>query len=226
MADQSLERIKLVVSIVKRDEGVRLVSFFRAQKLHYDFICLGQGTAASEVLDVLGLEDNEKDVVITMAPVSKIPMLLNRAAQTFRFAAPGQGIMFTLPLCSVSARIPQILCKPENMNEIEESTLDTGKQYQLIIIICNRGNSDIVMEAAKGAGARGGTLLHARRAGFEDVENFFGFTIQPEKDVVAILAERFQGKGIMEAVTKAAGIHTECRALVFALPVDEMMGME
>lgn len=225
MAQQSLERIKLVVGIVKRDEGARLVSFFRSHKLHYDFICLGQGTADSEVLDVLGLEDKEKDVVLTMAPVSKIPMLLTKAAQTFRFAAPGQGIIFTLPLSSVSARIPQILCKPENMNGIEESTLNTEKQYRLIVIVCNRGNSDIVMEAAKGAGARGGTLLHARRAGFEDVENFFGFTIQPEKDVVAILAEKFQCKGIMEAVTKAAGIQTECRALTFALPVDEIMGM-
>lgn len=225
MTDYPLEPVKAVISIVKRDEGARLVSFFRAQKLHYDFICLGIGTATSEVLDYLGLENNEKDVVITMAPVSKIPMLLTQAAQTFRFAAPGQGIMFTIPLSSVSARIPQILCKPENMNGIEEIKLETSKKYKLILTICNRGNSDVVMKAAKEAGARGGTLLHARRVGYEDMANFFGFTIQPEKDVVVILAESFQCKGIMEAITQAAGIGTECRALVFSMPVDEIMGM-
>ncbi len=225
MAEQALERIKLIFAIVKRHEGAKLVSYFRARNLHYDFICLGQGTATSEVLDYLGLEDTEKDVVITMAPLSKIPALLTGAAEAFRFAAPGRGIIFTVPLCSVSARIPQILCKEEYKVESEEISLDHTKQYQLILTVCNRGNSDTVMEAAKAAGARGGTLLHARRAGFEDVENFFGFTIQPEKDVVVILAERFQARGIMESITKAAGIHTECRALVFALPVDEMMGM-
>ncbi|MBE7043225.1 MAG: hypothetical protein E7399_07020 [Ruminococcaceae bacterium] len=225
MTNYPLDRIKLIVSILKRDEGGKLVNLFRSHNLYYDYITLGQGTASSEVLDYLGLENNEKDVVISMAPLSKIPMLLTQANQKFQLEKPGHGIMFTIPLSSVSAQIPQVLCKPENMKEIEAITLDHKTQYKLILTVCNRDNYDIVMKAAKSAGARGGTLFHARRAGFEDGENFFGFTIQPEKDVVAILAERSQCKEIMEAITKAAGIETECHAIVLSVPVDEIMGI-
>ena len=81
------------------------------------------------------------------------------------------------------------------------------------------------MDAAKSAGATGGTLLHARRVGFEDVENIFGFTIQPEKDILAILAESGNKNAIMKQITEVAGINTESRALVLALPVDEIMGL-
>ncbi len=225
MTNYPLDRIKLIVSILKRDEGSKLVTLFRSQNLYYDYICLGRGTASSEVLDYLGLESNEKDVVISMAPVSKIPMLLTKATKSFHLEKPGHGIMFTIPLSSVSAQIPQILCKPENMKEIEAITLDNTLKHKLILTICNRDHADLVMKAAKSAGARGGTLLHARRAGFEDGENFFGFTIQPEKDVVAIITEQSQCRTIMEAITKETGIETDCRAIVFSVPVDDIMGL-
>lgn len=219
-----LDRIKLIVTIMKRDEGHKVVDYFKSMKLHYDFICLGAGTANSEILDYWGLEKTQKDIVITMAPSSKIPVLLRGVNERFQLASPGKGIVFTIPLSSVSARIPQILCKPENMTEIEEITLEHKEQSDLILAILNRGYVDTVMEAAKSAGAKGGTVIHARRVGFEDVENFFGFTIQPEKDVIAILTKRSVRHTIMEAITKVAGISTECRALVLSMPVDEIMG--
>ena len=54
------------------------------------------------------------------------------------------------------------------------------KEHELIISIFNRGYSDTVMDAAKKAGARGGTVLNARGTGSHEVEKFFGITIQPE----------------------------------------------
>ena len=37
--------------------------------------------------------------------------------------------------------------------------------FELIVCIVNRGFCDLVMETARGAGARGGTVLHARGGG-------------------------------------------------------------
>ena len=219
------DRIKLIVTITRRGEGSKMVDYYKRNKLHYDFICLGMGTATSEILDYLGLEETEKDVVLTMAPKSKIPSVLKGITNHFQLDKPGKGIVFTIPLSSVSARVPQILCKPENLVENEETVMENDKKFELILTILNRGNVDIVMDAAKSAGATGGTLLHARRVGFEDVENIFGFTIQPEKDILAILAESGNKNAIMKQITEVAGINTESRALVLALPVDEIMGL-
>ncbi len=219
------DRIKLIVTITRRGEGSKMVDYYKRNKLHYDFICLGMGTATSEILDYLGLEETEKDVVLTMAPKSKIPSVLKGITNHFQLDKPGKGIVFTIPLSSVSARVPQILCKPENLVENEETVMENDKKFELILTILNRGNVDIVMDAAKSAGATGGTLLHARRVGFEDVENIFGFTIQPEKDILAILTESGNKSAIMKQITEVAGINTESRALVLALPVDEIMGL-
>ena len=219
------DRIKLIVTITRRGEGSKMVDYYKRNKLHYDFICLGMGTATSEILDYLGLEETEKDVVLTMAPKSKIPSVLKGITNHFQLDKPGKGIVFTIPLSSVSARVPQILCKPENLVENEETVMENDKKFELILTILNRGTVDSVMDAAKSAGATGGTLLHARRVGFEDVENIFGFTIQPEKDILAILTESCNKSAIMKQITEVAGINTESRALVLALPVDEIMGL-
>lgn len=219
------DRIKLIVTITKRGIGSKMVDYFKRNELHYDFICLGMGTATSEILDCLGLEETEKDIVITMSPESKIPSVLKGITNDFQLNRPGKGIMFTVPLSSVSARVPQILCKNENFVKNEEAVMENNKNFELILTILNRGNVDIVMAAAKNAGATGGTLLHARRVGFEDMENIFGFTIQPEKDILAILTESRNKSAIMKKITEVAGINTESRALVLSLPVDEITGI-
>lgn len=223
--DAGATRIKLIVTITRRGMGSKMVDIYKQNQLHYDFICLGLGTATSEMLDYLGLEDTKKDVVISMAPQIKIPSVLKKITENFHLEKPGNGIVFTIPLSSISARVSQILCKPENLTGNEGVVLENSKNFELILAIVTHGTADVVIEAAKSAGAKGGTLLHARRVGFEDAENIFGFTIQPEKDILAILTERSNRNAIMKKITEVAGINTESRALVMSLPVEDIMGL-
>ena len=58
--------IKLLVAIVDRGKGERIVSICREQRTLMQTICLGHGTASSEVLDLLGLGRTEKAVVLTL----------------------------------------------------------------------------------------------------------------------------------------------------------------
>ena len=104
--------------------------------------------------------------------------------------------------------------------------MDTNSKYALILAIVNRGSLDAVMDAARGEGARGGTVLHARRVGMEDTENLLGFTLQPEKEVVAILTPETQKRALMSAINKAAGLLTEARGILFSLPVDDLVGFQ
>ncbi len=224
MADYGGERIKALISITKRGSGNKMVDFYKKNRLHYDFICLGAGTANSEILDYLGLETNEKDVVITMLPEAKIPEIMRGVTEEFKLKSPGKGIVFTVPLTAVSARMHKILCKNMNVDK-ETAVMESDKKYELILTILNRGYVDKAMQAAKKAGARGGTILHARRVGFEDVENIFGFTIQPEKDIIMILTETGLRAEIMKNITEAVGINTEAKALLLSLPVDEISGI-
>jgi nitrogen regulatory protein P-II 1 len=62
--------------------------------------------------------------------------------------------------------------------------LDIAREFDLIMTIVNRGYADQVVDAARSAGAHGGTVFYARGTGVQEVEKFFAISIHPEKEVV------------------------------------------
>jgi nitrogen regulatory protein PII len=104
-------------------------------------------------------------------------------------------------------------------------TLADKTKYELIITVVNRGFADQVMDAARDAGAHGGTVLYARGTGIHEGQKFFGIRIEPEKEVVLIVVENIEKPGVMKAICKGAGLMTEGRGMSFSLPVDDVMGI-
>ena len=222
-----MEYFKLIITIVDRGKGVRAVDLYRKHHLHFDFACLGAGTASSRILNFFGLDETAKELVWTLSPESRIPALLPEARRVLELDTPGKGILFTIPISGLSAQIPPVLIKPEYAKE--DTTMpeakNTGRPYQQVMAIVNRGCSEQVMEAARSAGAKGGTVINARRVGYEDVQNVLGFTLQPEKEIVAILLKKEYKLPVMQAINREAGLKTECQGVLFSLPVDDIMGL-
>lgn len=99
----------------------------------------------------------------------------------------------------------------------------TNSKKELICCVINNGFSDIVMEAAKKKGARGGTIFHGRGTGMDDAEKFFGIKISPEKEIVLIVVEAEQKDEIVSAIYEEAGLDTKGQGVVFTLPVDDFV---
>ena len=97
--------------------------------------------------------------------------------------------------------------------------------HELIICIVNNGFSDTVMEAAKEAGARGGTVLNARGTANKEAEAFFHIAIQPEKEVVMILVPLNVKDAVLHSLYEKAGLNTMGQGIAFALPVDNVVGL-
>ena len=97
--------------------------------------------------------------------------------------------------------------------------------YELIVVIVNRGFSQLVMDAARSAGATGGTILHARGTGIHEQETFYGITVQPEKEMVFIVVEEESKRRVMQAISEGAGLNTQGKGLAFSLPVDDVLGV-
>ncbi len=98
--------------------------------------------------------------------------------------------------------------------------------YKCILAVVNNGFSEEAMEAAKACGARGGTILHGRGTISKEAEKTFNITIQPDKEIVMILAQAEQIDGILKGLYKAIGTSTAAQGIVFALPVDEVVGID
>ena len=100
-----------------------------------------------------------------------------------------------------------------------------SEPYELIISVVNNGYTDLVMEGARKAGARGGTVLTARGTGNPEIEKFFGVVITPEKEVVLILVKEELRADIMRAVAGEFGLDSPGKGIVFSLPVEESIGL-
>lgn len=100
------------------------------------------------------------------------------------------------------------------------------KGYKCILAIVNNGFSEVAMDAAKACGARGGTVLHGRGTISKDAEKFFNISIQPEKEIVMILAKNELIDSILKGLYNAIGTSTQAQGIAFALPVDEVVGID
>lgn len=97
--------------------------------------------------------------------------------------------------------------------------------FSLVLTIVNRGHADEVMNCARQAGAKGGTVLYAHGAGIHETETFFGISIRPEKELVMILVPEDRRQNIMHAIVQGAGLNTEGKGITFSLPVTEVAGI-
>lgn len=93
------------------------------------------------------------------------------------------------------------------------------KKYELVICIVNAGFSQNVVEAARDAGASGGTVLRARGTANPEAEEFFNIHIQPEKEMVMMIVPKAIKDEVIRSVYQNAGLAAEAQGIVFSLPV-------
>ena len=215
----------LMTTIANRNMLPKFLGFYQEQGVLVNLITLGRGTAASEVMDYFGLESAEKAVLFGVVTDESWKSLKKALQSRFRIDVPGTGIAFTVPLASIGGkRELKFLTEHQDFVKGEEGTLkDTT--HELLVVIANQGYSNLIMEAAKSAGAGGGTVIHARGTGMERAESFFGVSLASEKEIIFIVSRTGQRNGIMKAVMKEAGMESKAKSIIFSLPVTSTAGL-
>lgn len=226
-------KLDLVVTIVDRGQDKKVLSMYRSMSVTSWMSTYGRGTATSEMLQYLGLGEPEKDVQFAVVPRALTPDIITELSKRISIEKPGHGIVFTVPLSSIAGRRAlSEVCdagsspkKAKEASHMDQKRSDTGYEYSLIVTILNSGSAETVMEAAKKAGAGGGTVIHGRGLNAKNAEKFFGFTIQAEKDMLLIVAHTAEKDAIMRAIAEAEDMTAEGRGITFSLPVDSLAGI-
>ncbi len=222
MRKVNMEKIKVLVSITERGFGQELVEWMSKRGVGCQFRCRGQGTASSEMMDILGLGSSEKDIVISLGKQSAIEGVALELTDSMSVARRWRGIMMLFSPNAVSNLVATILAMQETAQSKEgDEPMKNEHKHSLILIAVNQGYTDDVMQAARQAGATGGTIVKARLAAEEAAEQFGGFNLQSEKEIVAILAADSIKEQVMNAVNTGFGIKTEAQGVVLSMPVDK-----
>lgn len=222
--------VKLLMSIVERGQGKELTHFYSRNGLTCHFQTVGHGTASSDLLDILGFGSSERDVVISFGENERMQQMISRFQDDEEPNVRAKGLIFSMPLTALNTLAAAVLMREteqkngkgaDNMPK-ESIQPKLEEDHSLILIVVNQGHTDEIMNTARAAGARGGTIIRSRWAGSEEAETFYGITLQAEKEIIAIVAGAERRKLIMESVNKKHGMNTPAGAMICSVAVDQM----
>jgi nitrogen regulatory protein PII len=241
-------RLKALFLIVDWDKLDVISETLAGESCLLSFVCNGSGTASSEIIDLLGIGATVKAVFFCLVQSADTPRIIQEVRRALGPRSAGAGIAFSVPLAGVTARIFTMFEEAAQdasaqgagaeMQDVRAAG-DKGSSTQeedrgmkaieinngMIISILNRGNSEAFMIKARKAGARGGTVISARGISQEVMKKFFGISVQDEKEIIIILADKDMVVPIMDAVKSDFGPSSKAAGVIFSLPVDRVMSL-
>lgn len=222
--DKNIFDLKPQLMVVISDYSVRerLERLLLQAKLPVCFVTHGHGSATSELLEYLGIGEPKKTVALGFADQRNISGIYAMLDSEIGISGKGRGIAFTIPLSSMNGFLYKA-CSVNNT--VEGGQADMQRDMEMIMTVVNKGEFASVMEAAKSAGATGGTMIHARGLGSEEAAKFLGITINQEKDIVMILVPAPDKHRIMEAINNGLALGRAGSGICFALPVSTAFGL-
>lgn len=220
-----MSTLYMMATISDRNQTRRFLAFYKEHGITMTLITFGRGTTSSDILDSFGLEAAEKAILFAFVTDSEWKQIKNGLQKQMKIDIPGSGIAFIIPISSIGGKKQlQFLTEGREFKKGEESTLkDTT--YELLVVIANQGYTDMIMDAARGANAAGGTVIHAKGTGTEQAERFLGVSIAAEKEMIFMVTKREGKNAIMRAIIDKAGLKSKAGSIIFSLPVTETAGM-
>ncbi|MCL1988659.1 MAG: hypothetical protein FWG64_11940 [Firmicutes bacterium] len=236
--DQSMQ---ILMAVIDRSNIKTMVKLLEKKGVLLFFQINGRGTAKSEVLKAFGLSDTEKSVVTCILEKAEIKPVMTAIIERLELNQPGNGIAFTFPITAISGGLARllesvgeekleqenILTELERQSKLKEKaeTSETKVKHEMVIAIVRSGHSEEIMNAAKLAGARGGTVIHARQAAADKTAKFFGIALQPERDFVLIVTEATNVTNLLKKMTTACGIKTPAKGIMMSVPLTQCVGI-
>ena len=105
------QKLKLLITVVNRSKAEFYMDLLQSFEVNMQLAMAAQGTAKSEMLNMLGLVDNEKAVILSAIRADKATEALNALEEKFKTIKNGKGIAYTIPMTStIGVAIYQFLC--------------------------------------------------------------------------------------------------------------------
>jgi len=230
MRKKTDNRAKLLVAIINKEDEVRYTSSVNKCCTAVHFSGIGHGTARSSYMRYFGFNDIEKRVVFSLIPGAIEHTILTAVGKDLRLYLLGRGIAFTTPLSAISNIVEDAVLSAYEKNDSQDGKSPVTKKekstmHELVIAVVNQKYTDTAKDAARAAGATGATVFHTKSINNARVEERMGTALPEQTDSIFFLTTEEYKIKIMEAVRDVAGLKTEGGAIVFSLPVDDLVGI-
>ena len=225
-------RVKLLVGIINKEDESRFTEIVNECAISVHFSGVGHGTARNAYMNYFGFNEIEKRITMSLIPEGAEHNILSAIGHGLKLYLVGRGIAFTVPLSGISSILNGAILsgvdkpdKPKARRAPISKKKEKKSMHELVIAVVDTKYTDIAIEAARAAGATGATIFHTKSVGNERAEQSIGTTLSRETDSIYFLTTLEYKTKIMEAVRDVAGLKTDGGALIFSLPVDDLVGV-
>ena len=192
---------RLMIAIVGHGQSDRFMRIARKAGSTGGTVIPAKGTASNALLRLLGLGDKSKDMIVMVSDDDHAHTIVDDV----RTDGHIQGVVALLG------------SKGED---------GMATKWKMITIIVNVGYADDIMDAARKAGAGGGTITHARgTASSEDVK-FLGVPLVPEKEMIMILCETEKTDAIVKAISSLECLDEPGIGILYTQGVSDFMNLD
>ena len=218
-SNSEIVEFELVCIIVDFGKGSKVMQTAKKHGISGGTIMLGKGTVKNRLLELLAINDVRKEVVLMVSDKRTVNEAIEQLENKFKFSKPDHGIVFTTSVGSIIGS--RSWKRDSNMRGRGE----VNSMYQAITVIVEKGNAELVIDAATEAGSKGGTIINARGSGIHETSKLFSMEIEPEKEMVLILSETNSTDGIVSSIRKKLKIDEPGNGIIFIQDVNKTYGL-
>ena len=119
--NQGIKKLKLLVTIVDRSKALYYTDLLEQFEINMQMVIYGKGTADRDMLNLLGLTDNDKAIILSVVREENIKDILETLAEKFEKIKNGKGIAYTIPMKSIiGVSIYQFLSNNKTLKKEEK----------------------------------------------------------------------------------------------------------
>ena len=208
----------MICCVLNMGDASKALRFARKYQVRGGTIHYGSGTVHHWLLDLLQVNESQKEILNMIIEDELASAAMKGISEDMQFHKHNHGIAFSYP---VSAFIGSTNANSERKETIEEKK----SMYKAIYTVVDKGKADEVIEAANSAGARGGTIIHARGAGIHEAQKLFGLEIEPEKEEVLVITKDDIADAVVQAIRIKLRIDEPGTGIIFVVDIQEVYGL-
>ncbi len=179
-------------------------------------ILLGEGTVQSKLLDIMGMTETRKEILMIPASGELDANLHEILSDSFNLSKRNKGIAFSIPFKRWTA---------ENSDQEHNISIDDDRFPNCCIFtIVDKGRSKDCIKAARAAGAHGGTVIRGHGAGVP-ADSYYPLAIEPQKDTVIVITRKNKARSIRERIFSDLELDKPGNGIIFTLPISNTSGL-
>lgn len=208
----------LLVILVPYGQARKIIHEGRQLGLAGATTMIADGTVKSKLLDFLGINQIQKELIFTVGEHTALVSIMQELNRRHDVTRKNFGIAFIVPITYFNKRDGKVVHT--------KTTEEIKAMKSAIFTIVNRGCANDVVDATVKAGARGGTILHARGSGVNQTKLIFDIEIEPEKEIVLTIVDTEQVETVVTAIRENSNVEQDGHGILFVLPITESFGIK